>query len=86
MSAAAAGRVLLDFNQNAWGRTLASVYSLRSRPHATVSTPLCWAELRHRVRTEDFRIDNGPQRLRTSGDLWAPLLARRGRVRLPGLQ
>ena len=35
-------RVHVDFNQNAWGRTLASVYSVRPRPRATVSTPVTW--------------------------------------------
>ena len=34
------GRVLVDYNQNAWGRTLASIYSVRPTPLATVSTPL----------------------------------------------
>ena len=34
------GRVLVDYNQNAWGRTLASIYSVRPRPEATVSTPV----------------------------------------------
>src|SRR5258706_8668662 len=39
-----ADRVLVDYNQNAWGRTLASVYSVRPRPPATVSTPATWDE------------------------------------------
>ena len=39
------GRVLVDYNQNAWGRTLASIYSVRPRPLATVSTPLTWDEV-----------------------------------------
>ena len=42
-------RVLVDYNQNAWGRTLASVYSVRPRPHATVSTPVTWKEVEERV-------------------------------------
>jgi bifunctional non-homologous end joining protein LigD len=76
------GRVLVDYNQNAWGRTLASVYSPRPRPHATVSTPLAWKEVERGVRIEDFRIDNVPARVRKLGDLWKPLLAAKGRFRL----
>jgi bifunctional non-homologous end joining protein LigD len=76
------GRVLVDYNQNAWGRTLASVYSPRPRPHASVSTPLTWKEVERGVRIEDFRIDNVPARLRKLGDLWKPLLAAKGRFRL----
>ena len=74
--------VLVDYNQNAWGRTLASVYSVRPTPLATVSTPVTWEELEHGIRTEDFRIGNVPERVRAIGDLWKPLLAQRGRLRL----
>src|SRR5688572_19162621 len=45
-----AGRVLVDYNQNAWGRTLASVYSVRPTPHAGVSTPVTWRELERGLR------------------------------------
>jgi bifunctional non-homologous end joining protein LigD len=76
------GRVLLDYNQNAWGRTLASVYSLRPKPRAPASTPLTWREVERGVRIEDFRIDNVPARVRKVGDLWKPLLARSGRFDL----
>jgi bifunctional non-homologous end joining protein LigD len=76
------GRVLVDYNQNAWGRTLASVYSPRPKPGATVSTPLRWDEVEAGVKLGDFRIDNVPARLRQLGDLWKPLLAARGRFRL----
>jgi bifunctional non-homologous end joining protein LigD len=76
------GHVLVDYNQNAWGRTLASVYSGRPKPLATVSTPLTWEELREGAETEDFRIDNVPARLNQIGDLWTPLLRGRGRVNL----
>jgi bifunctional non-homologous end joining protein LigD len=74
--------VLVDYNQNAWGRTLASVYSVRPTPQATVSTPLTWNEVEAGVHLEDFRIDNVPQRIRGVGDLWKPLLGKRGRLRL----
>src|SRR6266850_5278977 len=76
------GRVLVDYNQNAWGRTLASVYSVRPKQRPTVSTPVQWKELERGVVTEDFRIDNVPARVRKLGDLWKPLLAKRGRFRL----
>jgi bifunctional non-homologous end joining protein LigD len=77
-----AGRVLVDYNQNAWGRTLASIYSPRPKPRASVSTPLTWAEVEKGVKIEDFRIDNVPARLRKIGDLWKPLLSAKGRFRL----
>jgi bifunctional non-homologous end joining protein LigD len=76
------GRVLVDYNQNAWGRTLASIYSVRPQPKATVSTPVKWSELERGITIEDFRIDNVPARLRRMGDLWQPLLAKRGRFKL----
>ena len=39
------GRVLVDYNQNAWGRTLASIYSARPKKCASVSTPVTWREV-----------------------------------------
>jgi bifunctional non-homologous end joining protein LigD len=80
-----AGRVLIDFNQNAWGRTLASVYSVRPHPLACVSTPVTWPELEHGVRIEDFRLDNVRPRFAERGDLWAPLLVDKGRFDLERL-
>ena len=80
-----AGRVLVDYNQNAWGRTLASIYSVRPHPRACVSTPVTWDELASGVSTEDFRIDNVRARLAKVGDLWAPVLAKRGRFDLSRL-
>jgi bifunctional non-homologous end joining protein LigD len=76
------GRVLVDYNQNAWGRTLASIYSPRPKPRAPVSTPLTWKEVEKGVAITDFRIDNVPARLKKLGDLWKPLLAARGRFKL----
>ena len=77
-----AARVLVDYNQNRWGSTLASVYSVRPTPHATVSTPLTWAEVADAARIEDFRIDNVPARVAEYGDLWKPLLVAKGRIDL----
>lgn len=75
-------RVLVDYNQNAWGRTLASIYSVRPTPRATVSAPITWEELTRGVRIEDFTLSDMPDRVRRQGDLWAPLLRKRGRAHL----
>jgi bifunctional non-homologous end joining protein LigD len=76
------GRVLVDYNQNAWGRTLASVYSVRPKEFAGVSTPVSWEEVERGFDIEDFRLENVPARVRKLGDLWKPLLSGRGRFRL----
>ncbi len=76
------GRVLVDYNQNAWGQTLASIYSVRPRPRAPVSTPVTWDEIDKGVTIEDFRLDNVRARIKKVGDLWKPLLQSRGRVDL----
>jgi bifunctional non-homologous end joining protein LigD len=77
-----AGRILVDYNQNAWGRTLASVYSVRPRPRAPVSTPVTWEEVERGIEIDDFRLDNVPERIDRVGDLWTPVLAKKGRVKL----
>lgn len=76
------GRVLVDYNQNAWNRTLASLYSVRPKPEATVSTPVTWKEVERGVKIEDFTVMNVPRRLKKVGDLWEPLLDTKARVRL----
>jgi bifunctional non-homologous end joining protein LigD len=76
------GHVLVDYNQNAWNRTLASVYSVRPKPAATVSAPVTWKEVERGVRMEDFTMQTVPRRLKKLGDLWKPVLAPRERVRL----
>jgi bifunctional non-homologous end joining protein LigD len=70
------GRVLVDYNQNAWGRTLASIYSARPKPLATVSMPVTWGEVEAGIRLTDYRIDNVPALLHSTGDLWKPLLGK----------
>jgi bifunctional non-homologous end joining protein LigD len=79
------GRVLVDYNQNQWGRTLASVYSVRPHPRAAVSTPVTWDEVERGFEIADFRIDNVPDRIRERGDLFAPVVSPRGRARLERL-
>lgn len=71
------GRVLVDYNQNAWGRTLASIYSVRPTPRAAVSAPVTWEEVEKGVAIDDFRVDNIVERLESIGDLWKPVLGKR---------
>jgi bifunctional non-homologous end joining protein LigD len=75
-------RVLVDYNQNRWGSTLASIYSVRPRPLATVSTPVTWKEVDGGADTDDFRLDNVRERFAKVGDLWKPLLAATDRSHL----
>ena len=77
--------MLVDYNQNAWGRTLASVYSVRPVPEASVSTPVTWEEVERGIEIAEFTIRTVPGRLAKMGDLWKPLLAARGRFRLEGV-
>jgi len=66
--------VFVDTKMNGEGMTIASVYSLRPRPGAPVSTPLRWEELRENVDPRRFNIDTILDRIRYAGDLWEPLL------------
>ncbi len=79
------GRVLVDYNQNRWGSTLASVYSVRPTPLATVSAPVTWDEVERGIGIEDFTLRNMGRRLKEAGDLWAPLAKARGRFDLTEL-
>ena len=79
------GRVLVDYNQNAWGRTLASVYSPRPKPGATVSTPVTWSEVASGIAIADFHIGNVPARVAALGDLWAPVASPRDRFDLTSI-
>src|SRR5579872_4832367 len=78
-------RILVDYNQNAWGRTLASVYSVRPKPRASVSAPVTWEEIERGIEIEDFRLDNMKRRLAEVGDLFKPLLLQKGRFKLTPL-
>jgi len=67
-------KIYIDFLQNRKGQTIASPYSVRPRPHATVSTPLMWKEVNHQLTPEMFTIKNMEERLSKTGDLWKPVL------------
>jgi DNA ligase D-like protein (predicted polymerase) len=61
--------VFVDFNQNAFDRTVASAYSVRATPDARVSTPLHWREVPG-CRPEEFTIATVPERFANDGDPW----------------
>jgi bifunctional non-homologous end joining protein LigD len=80
-----AGRVLVDYNQNAWGRTLASVYSVRPKPEATVSAPITWEEVEGGVELASLTMDTVPARIDKLGDLFKPILLNRSRCGIEAL-
>jgi bifunctional non-homologous end joining protein LigD len=63
-------RVYLDFLQNRRGATVASAYSVRPRPGATVSAPLSWTELETGIQPGDFDLRSMHERADAVGDLW----------------
>jgi bifunctional non-homologous end joining protein LigD len=66
--------VLVDHRQNGHGKTIASVYSVRPKPGAPVSTPLRWEELGEKVRPRDFGRREALARVEKHGDLFEPVL------------
>lgn len=68
-------KVYIDFMQNSRGQTVASPYSVRPKPGATVSAPLRWDELTDDLAIADFNIFNMKERLNEVGDLWQDILS-----------
>jgi bifunctional non-homologous end joining protein LigD len=77
--------VLVDHRQNGHGKTIASVYSVRPKPGAPVSTPLAWEELTEDVRPRDFPMAVALERVARLGDLFEPVL-RGGQALAPALR
>ena len=61
--------VLIDASQNAKGKTIASVYSVRPMPRATVSTPLHWDEVNEKLDPSTYTMEAVLDRLDGHGDL-----------------
>jgi DNA ligase D len=61
-------KLFVDYNQNARDHTIASAYSVRGSPEATVSTPITWDEV-DEVSPQDFTIATVPGRFAALGDL-----------------
>lgn len=70
------GRIYLDYLQNKRGQTLASVYSLRPVPGATISTPLDWKEVKHGLLPSQFTMKTLSRRLVKKGDLFKGVLSK----------
>ncbi len=66
--------VLIDANQNGEGKTIASVYSVRPKPGAPVSTPLEWNEVNDSLDPRAFTMEVVLERVRRQGDLYAGVL------------
>ena len=61
-------KLFVDYNQNARDHTIASAYSVRGVPEATVSTPITWDEIDD-VEPREFTIATVPARFAELGDL-----------------
>jgi bifunctional non-homologous end joining protein LigD len=71
------GKVLMDALQNARGKPLATVYSVRAYPGAPASTPVPLAELKTEFAADRWNINNVEQRIKKVGDLWADFWEKR---------
>lgn len=69
-------KIYVDFLQNRKGQTIAAPYSVRPMPHATVSTPLLWKEVNHKLTPGQFTIHNIQKRLEKVGDLWKGIFSK----------
>lgn len=78
-----ATQVYVDYLQNIEGKSVASVYSVREKPGATVSTPVTWAEIKKGIEIKDFTIENVPQRLKRKGDIYKDVLVKKQSLSTP---
>jgi bifunctional non-homologous end joining protein LigD len=69
-------KIYVDFLQNRRGQTLATAYSARPKPGATVSTPLLWKEVKNGLHPSQFDIKNIFKRLEKQGDLFSGVLGK----------
>ena len=67
-------KIYLDYLQNRSGQTVASVYSVRPKPGATVSMPLKWSEVKEGLQISEFNMHNALERIKNMGDIFAPVL------------
>lgn len=75
-------QVYVDWMQNARGKSLASVFTARAKPKATVSMPLSWKQIEQGVKISDFTVRNVPALLKKKGDPWADLFSQQQKLKL----
>jgi bifunctional non-homologous end joining protein LigD len=75
-------QVYVDWMQNARGKSLASVFTARAKPKATVSMPLSWKQIENGVKISDFTVRNVPTLLGKTGDAWADFFDKRQTLKL----
>ena len=75
-------QVYVDWMQNARGKSLASVFTARAKPKATVSMPLTWKQVEQGVKISDFTVRNVPALLKKSGDAWSDFFDQRQTLKL----
>jgi bifunctional non-homologous end joining protein LigD len=75
-------QVYVDWMQNARGKSLASVFTARAKPGATVSMPLTWKQIEQGVKISDFTVKNVPALLKKKGDAWAEFFDQRQTLKL----
>lgn len=69
-------KIYMDYMQNRKSQTIASVYSVRPYPGATVSTPLEWTEIKNGLNPREFTMKTVVKRLQKKGDLFKGVLGK----------
>jgi bifunctional non-homologous end joining protein LigD len=75
-------QVYVDWMQNARGKSLASVFTARAKPKATISMPLTWEQIEKGVKISDFTVKNAPALIKKNGNAWADFFKQRQQLKL----
>jgi bifunctional non-homologous end joining protein LigD len=75
-------QVYVDWMQNARGKSLASVLTVRAKPGATVAMPLTWKQVERGIKISDFKLQNVPSLLAKKGNAWEEFFSERQTLKL----
>jgi bifunctional non-homologous end joining protein LigD len=78
-------KLFIDYNQNDEADTVAAPYSVRPTNEPTVSTPLEWKEISHKLDTKKFDIHTIPARIQKKGDLFKEVMDEKIRRKNSGI-